>query len=102
MAEKMTVHQCIECKGKLFFNWGMQIMLTPADFKINARGNKSRYADHVTSKWINVCSNCKHPYYMDDGDLVDAGEYVSNEEIQAALDGIRNMPVGGKAKNIDP
>ena len=39
---------------------------------------------------------------MDDGELVDASELISNEEVQAALDGIRNMPVGGKAKNIDP
>ena len=102
MADKMTVHQCIECKSKLFFNWGMQIMLTPATFKVNARGGDSKFAEQVSEYWVNVCAQCKHPYYMDQGELVDASDMVSNEEVQSALDGIKNMPVGGKAKNIDP
>jgi hypothetical protein len=99
---RMKLTPCAECKGKLYVNWGFELVLTPANFKTNARGKESRYAETQTTYWLHVCANCKTPYYMDEGELVSASDLVSSEEVQAALETIRGMPTGAKPKTIDP
>ena len=102
MANQVEATQCIECEGKLFYNWGMEIMVTPPSYKTDLRGNESKFADSVTEKWVHICAGCQHPYYLDEGQLISAQDMISNEDIRKALDAIRSMPIGGKARNIDP
>ena len=97
---EVAAAQCVGCKGKLFYNWGMEIMVTPPGYKTDLRGNASKFAESVTNKWVHVCAGCQHPYYLDEGQLISATDMVSIKDVRKALEAVTNMFVRGK--NINP
>ena len=96
------VHACVKCKSKLFVRWGLAIVITPDNWKRTAMGKASSFADKQDDHELFACAQCKQPYYFDDNELIDAGEMVSSEEVEAALNALRSMPTGAKARHIDP
>ena len=101
---KMTLHKCSaeNCGSSLFVDWGLQVALTPANYEKNIAGEKSKYSDSVRMVAIKACATCQTPHYVDEGELVDASDLVSAEDVQATWNALQSMPAGGRMRTIDP
>lgn len=97
-----TIHECLKCKGKLFVRWGLCIVISPENWKVSAMGNASLHAGRQNEQEVFACAHCKNPYYFDEYQMHDASSLVSSEEVEAALNALRSMPTGAKARRIDP
>ncbi len=69
-----------ECSCQSFFDWGIQIAYT-SDF-----GRSPRAKEFATHSNVKVCMSCHTPIVIYDGDIYDASEYVSAEQIQALIE----------------
>jgi hypothetical protein len=84
------------CGSSAWFDWGIQIVTKTTS------GPSPRFADYAGQGNVKICANCHRAAVIWDGDLYDASEYVSSEEIDSIIEKAQMRQHTVPAKVMDP
>lgn len=84
------------CGSAAFFDWGVKLLSTISF------GQSPRYQDFAQNANVNICAECNRPAIQLDGDLYDASEYVSAEQVRSIIAEAQARQHTVPAKVMDP
>jgi hypothetical protein len=85
-----------DCGSHAFFDWGIEIIAT-SNFGKAPRNQDWNHTDNVK-----ICASCLKPVVVDNGDVYDASDYVTEKQVKEILKRgqVREQTVSVKA--MDP
>jgi hypothetical protein len=68
-----------DCGSCCFFDWGVKVIVA------GNYGKSPRCQDYTTTDNVQICAGCLKPVMVKDGDIYDASDYVSANQVRDIL-----------------